>query len=126
MKPSELAKQLLDGTVKNVLSDRGIFHFVSGGVYIKELRMWAGDIGVQHKHLYDHFSITTGRVIVATDTGDQAYPAGTCILLAAGINHSVRALEDLSWFCIHAVPPGLSDTEVLAGEMDNVVIQRGP
>ena len=125
MKPSELAKKLLEGTVPNVLTDRGVFHFVSSGVYVKELRMWAGDVGVQHKHEYDHFSITTGRVIVATDLSEQAYPAGTCILLRAGVNHSVRALEDLSWFCIHAVPPGLSDAQVLAGEMDNVVIQRG-
>ena len=116
---------IADGTIKNVLTDRGVFHFVAAGVYIKELRMWAGDVAMQHKHAYDHFSITTGRVVLETDSGETAYPAGTCILIRAGVNHVVRALEDLSWFCIHAVPPGLTDAAVLSGEMDNVVVQKG-
>jgi quercetin dioxygenase-like cupin family protein len=127
MNPIEqLAYDLQNGKVHNVFTEREIIHHIAGGVYAKELRMIRGDVGVQHAHEYDHLSISTGRAIV--QRGDEVIHllGGSSIVIKAGVKHAVTALENLSWFCIHAIPPGMSDDAVLEGEIDNAVIQKGP
>ena len=49
------------------------------------------------------FSILAkGKVIVGVENIEKEYTAPACIEIKAGLNHSVTALEDSVWFCIHA------------------------
>ena len=62
----------------------------------------AGDIVVKHTHDYSHLSIVGyGSVRVTTPKGSRVYDAGDCIVVDAGIEHTITALEDAVWFCIH-------------------------
>lgn len=93
----------------------GIVHHFSAGVYAKQALLPAGALITQHKHKYDHMSIlASGRVLV----GLVEYVAPACINVPAGLNHSVLALEDSVWFCVHAT----DETDVES--IDEVLIQE--
>jgi len=75
---------------------------------------------LSHAHKYDHLSILgKGRVIVKTDDTSNEYVAPACIEIKAGTHHSITALEDAVWFCIHAT------TETDPDAIDKVLIQEG-
>jgi len=81
----------------------GITHHFSDGLYAKESFIPKGNFGVQHKHEYAHLSILAkGRVIVGVENTETEYTAPACIEIKAGLHHSVTAIEDSVWFCIHA------------------------
>ena len=96
-------------------------HHFSDGLYAKEMKLKKNAIASQHKHNYDHLSILAkGKVQVLFDGGVvKEYAAPACINIVKGINHSVMALEDSVWFCIHAT----SETDV--DSIDNVLIMEG-
>lgn len=79
-----------------------IEHFFGGREYAKKTSIPAGVILTQHRHLFDHLSIlSSGRARVTVDGISAEHGAGACILIAAGSAHSVLALTDVVWFCIH-------------------------
>ena len=81
---------------------RTVHHF-SSGIYAKQMHLPKGHVAVSHKHSYDHLSIlATGVVTVQTDEGSRIHRAPACIEIKAGVNHAITALEDVTWFCIHA------------------------
>lgn len=83
--------------------DLGVIHNFSDGVYAKQVTIPKGYIAGQHAHNFSHLSILAkGKVIVRTDDWERTYTAPICIEIVAGINHSVEALEDCVWFCVHA------------------------
>ena len=99
MNVSETAKEL-QGTYA---VDLGTVHHFSSGTYAKQMHLPKGYTAYSHKHNYDHLSIlATGRALVATDEEQQEYIAPACITIRAGVNHAITALEDVTWFCIHA------------------------
>ena len=116
MKISELFQQK-QGTFE---VDLGVVHHFSDGLYSKEMLIPKGFAAGTHAHEYSHFSILAkGRVILKTDDWEKEFVAPACIEIKAGINHMIFALEDATWYCIHAT----NETDV--NKIDEVLIERG-
>jgi quercetin dioxygenase-like cupin family protein len=78
-------------------------HHFATGIYAKEMRVPAGIKGVTHVHTYDHFAfLCKGRAIVEVDGKRTEYQPGSIITIVRGKQHSVFALDDIIWFCVHA------------------------
>lgn len=112
---TELAAQKL-GTFE---VDLGTVHHFSDGLYSKEMRIPKGYIALSHSHKYSHLSILSkGKVIVKTDDFTKEYESPACLEIKAGIHHSIEALEDCVWYCIHAT------NETDADKIDKVLIKE--
>jgi quercetin dioxygenase-like cupin family protein len=100
--------------------DLGIVHHFSSGVYAKQMTLPAGFTALSHSHEFDHMSIlASGKVLVKTDDSEVVeYTAPTVVTIKAGINHAIYAVEDASWFCIHATD------ETDAEHIDEVLIKK--
>jgi quercetin dioxygenase-like cupin family protein len=99
--------------------DLGIKHHFSSGVYAKQMMLPKGYFAISHAHNYDHLSIlASGEVIVKTDDGEQHYTAPACVTIVKGLNHSITALQDAVWFCVHATE------ETNPDKIDEVVIMK--
>lgn len=84
-------------------TDVGIKHHFSDSVYAKEMHLPAGHIAITHKHTYSHLSVLAeGKVIVETTKGTVFYTAPNCIEILKGVEHQITAIEDVTWYCIHA------------------------
>ena len=90
----------------------GIDCYEAGGSCVKETRIPAGRKLVQHSHSYDHLSIlASGSVEVRLSNVDGlellegdaiTFVAPKCITIQAGLIHSVTAITDAVWYCVHA------------------------
>lgn len=104
------------------LEDAGceIIHHFSSGVYAKEVRIPSGATLLQHKHKYDHMSIlASGLARVIVNERTTLYEAPAVIDIHAGEAHTVQALSDCVWFCVHPTnetDPAKIDSEVIIGE----------
>lgn len=99
--------------------DLGTQHHFSSGVYAKQMMLPKGYFAVSHAHNYDHLSIlSTGEVIVKTDSKETHYTAPACITIEKGVHHSITALQDAVWFCIHATE------ETDPNKVDEVLIMK--
>jgi len=97
-----------------------INHHFSDGLYAKETFIPYDTFLMQHKHTYAHMSILAkGRVLVKVDDDVTEYEAPTCISIVANKHHSVKALEDSIWYCIHATEEKNID------KIDEVLIAKG-
>lgn len=73
-------------------------HFMYG----KETHIPAGKVLQQHKHKYDHFSLLMkGRAMVECDGKRDMHNAPTVIFIKAGVVHTVTAVKDVEWWCMH-------------------------
>ena len=80
-----------------------IAHFFSEGVYAKQMLLLENHSAPTHVHKYDHLSILAhGRVVIAVDGKQLIYSAPACIEIKAGQEHSILAVEDSVFYCIHA------------------------
>ena len=78
-------------------------HFI-GGVYAKEMKYPQGWIVKSHKHKYDHMSVLAkGTVVLEVDGVKEIFEAPAVINVTANKHHSVLALEDTVWLCIHKI-----------------------
>ena len=95
-------------------------HHFSDGLYAKQIELPATCFAVQHKHNYDHLSILAkGKVrVLFDDDTSVVYEAPACINIIKGVNHSVYAIEDSVWFCVHAT----EETDL--DNIDNVLIKE--
>ena len=99
--------------------DPKIVHNFSDGLYAKEMTIPKGFTAGQHAHTFSHLSILAkGKVIVRTDAEEHVYEAPTCIEIKKHVNHTITALEDVTWFCVHAT----DETDV--EKIDQVLIER--
>ncbi|MDM0007891.1 hypothetical protein QTI51_24630 [Variovorax sp. J22G73] len=81
----------------------GVSHHFGGGVYAKETVVPAGFVLVQHKHEHDHLSIlAAGRVELMVDGVRSELTGPACVTIVAGKHHGIKALTNVSWYCIHA------------------------
>lgn len=93
--------------VDEVLPPGSIRHHFAGqddgkGVYAKETLIPAGVLLVQHRHLYAHLSVlASGIVRVAINGQEKIWHGPAAITIRKGEEHSVFALTDAVWFCIH-------------------------
>lgn len=72
------------------------------GMYAREMELPKGWKASSHKHVFDHMSILSkGTVIVTVDGVESKYVAPTTVMIAKEKTHSIEALEDVVWFCIH-------------------------
>lgn len=78
-------------------------HHFNSGVYAREMHLPKGWGAESHKHKFDHMSILASGSIVLTVDGMQSNHNAPCVLnVEAGKTHSIYAVEDSVWFCIHA------------------------
>ena len=97
-----------------------VSHHFSDGLYAKEMLIPKDAFAMQHKHEYSHLSILAkGRVLVKVDEDVSEYAAPACINIVAGKYHSIMALEDSVWFCIHAT----EETDL--DKIDEVLVEQG-
>lgn len=74
-----------------------------GGVYLKRFDIPAGSLLISHKHSYGHPSIlASGEAILQTADGKARLVGPVAVTIAAGVQHSLTAITDVVWFCIHA------------------------
>ena len=112
-------EQLFEQNKGNFSCDLGIIHHFSDGLYAKQMMIPKGYMAGTHAHNYSHLSILAkGRVIVRTDEYNKEYQAPACIEIKAGVLHTIEALEDAYWFCIHATE------ETDPDKVDEVLISR--
>lgn len=96
-----------------------IKHHFSAGLYAKETHIPMGYIGVQHSHKFNHLSIlASGSVELTVDGKTTVHNAPSCLTIEANKEHSVLALTDVVWYCIHATD--CDDVE----KIDEVLIQE--
>ena len=104
-------------TLDEILS---VSHHFSDGLYAKQIPIPKDTFVMQHKHEYSHLSILAkGRVLVKTDDDVEEIVAPACLNIAAGKYHSIMALEDSVWFCIHAT----EETDL--DKIDDVLVAQG-
>lgn len=100
-----------------------ILHHFSDNLYAKETKIPAGHVLVQHKHKFSHLSIVaqgTVEVSVDDDNGGRLVrrmTAPVCLEIKEGKNHSVVAITDVVWYCIH------STSEKDESKIDEVLIR---
>jgi quercetin dioxygenase-like cupin family protein len=116
----DLQGDLMDTKISNEPNGIGaVKHHFSGGVYAKEMRLKKGHTATTHKHTYDHMSVlASGSVIVSCDGVEKTYTAPHVIEIKKNVNHSIHALEDTLWLCIHKVP------DEFDGNIDEVLIKE--
>ena len=95
-------------------------HFFAGGVYAKKMIIKKDTQVPTHKHIFDHLSLLAqGRVRVTVGKIITEYVAPVVIEIKKDMVHTVVALEDSVWFCIHAtdvIDPETIDMTLVAGE----------
>lgn len=78
-------------------------HFFTQGLYAKKMAIPAGTHIPTHRHVYDHLSILAqGRVRVTVGVVTQEYRAPAMIEIKKDLTHTIQAVEDSVWFCVHA------------------------
>lgn len=96
-------------------------HFFSEGLYAKKMIIPAGTQIPTHQHVYDHLSILAqGRVRVTVGKVTQEHVAPTAIEIKKELAHTIQAVEDSVWFCVHAT----QETDI--DKIDQTLIQEKP
>ena len=99
-------------------TDLNTKHHFSDDIYAKEMTLPKGHIALSHKHKYSHLScLAQGKCIVYTDGEKREFAAPAMIEIKAAVEHQIEALEDVTWFCIHATKENDPD------KIDRVVIE---
>lgn len=99
-----------------------VHHHMPGadGVYAKEVRIPAGVELTNHAHTFTHKSIlAAGRALVRAGGVEKPFEGPVMLTIKQGVEHSVRAITDVTWFCLHATNE--SDPE----RIDHTLIERG-
>ena len=85
-------------------------YFISDEVYSKRTFIPAGTLLTKHAHDYDHASgLVSGKVVLTIDGAESILEGPMIVLVKAGSSHSVRAITDAVWHCIHL----MSETDPL-------------
>jgi quercetin dioxygenase-like cupin family protein len=118
--PEEVFKQIKRGEMPQGMHELSLpeEHFFGDGLYCKRIVLPAGSTAVQHKHKYSHLSaLCSGIATVTVGHESTIYKAGAVILIEAGKMHSVKAITDCVWLCIHATE------ETNVDEIDKVLVE---
>ena len=99
--------------------DLNITHHFSDGLYAKQMHLPKDHYAETHSHHYSHLSILAkGKVIVELDGIKTEYTAPACIEIKAEAKHKITALEDVTWYCVHATE------ETDPNKVDQVLIKE--
>ncbi len=80
-------------------------HFMPGsdGVYIKKVKIPAGKVLAMHSHTFTHKSVlAAGNAVLDVDGELRAIEGPSVLEVERGKAHSVTAVTDCVWLCIHA------------------------
>ena len=104
----------------NLDSYMNVTHHFSDGLYTKEIPIPKDYMVIQHRHNYSHLSILAkGRVLVHVDDEVKEVVGPACLEIKKGAFHSIKALEDSLWYCIHAT----DETDL--NNMEDVLVKKG-
>lgn len=93
----------------NVLEDISV-NYLGCGVYVKQVLLQKGLIVESHKHTYDHLAVLQyGKVELIVDGIWRTLVGPTSIEIAAGKVHTVHALEETMWLCVHRIESNEKD-----------------
>lgn len=86
------------------VAEANIRHHFSAGVYAKEMSLPRGRSVETHSHAYEHMSLLGAGVALIEGDGIApiTYHAPACIVIPAKKKHKITAIEDVTWYCIHA------------------------
>ena len=116
--PAETIEQVINKDVE-------IEHYFAGGVYAKQMRIAKNCKIPTHRHVYDHLSVLAqGCVRVTVSKITQEYTAPAAIEIKKDLVHTIEALEDTVWYCIHATEetdPESANNKIIVGRSNNVV-----
>lgn len=73
------------------------------GVYVKETKIPMGAALTMHTHTHTHKSVLccgTAKVMIGGEARTMTGPA--VLSIRQGVAHSVDALTDCTWLCVHA------------------------
>ncbi len=102
-----------------------VLHHFCQPLYAKEMRIPRGWTVGKHQHDFSHLSILAkGEVMVTVDGKRQYYESPACVHIAAGSEHTIHALSDAVWFCIHSVAE--SDWTSDPAKVDAIIMGKGP
>jgi quercetin dioxygenase-like cupin family protein len=88
-------------------------HYIAGGVYVKQAQIAAGRSLGGHSHKFEHLSIlASGIVRVTTHASEAVHVGPTGITIKANVPHTIEAMTNALWYCVHAVPADLDLTNV--------------
>ena len=94
-------------------------HFVADEVYLKRAFVAAGTLLRNHSHSFDHASaLVSGEVELCVEGVCRKVAGPTMLLIESGKSHSITALTDAVWYCIHItndVDPKSVDATILKG-----------
>jgi quercetin dioxygenase-like cupin family protein len=107
-----------------------IAHLFGGGVYLKETRIPAGMVLVQHKHAHDHLSyLASGIVELQVDGITRTIEGPVGLTIEAGKHHGVKTLTDALWLCIHATDcedeEGVDETLIVPSDENMQAMAEG-
>jgi len=98
--------------------DWGVKHSFLGGLNKKKVRREQGKTVGTKNNNYEHFGLWGGGMAgVKMDAHPRPYPPPAVITVPANKNHTIHALTDIEWFCIHATDE--TDSE----KVDRVLIK---
>ena len=102
-----------------------IKHHFGHGIYAKEVRIKAGNVAVQHRHVYDHLSIiASGQAVFKGDDDLQVVYGPAVINIPAGKHHSFTAITDCVLFCIHTTtetdPANIDEVFVMPADQEKI------
>ena len=110
--------------MENIYHDERISHHFGAGTYIREGLVNAGEKIEKHVHTYDHLSILGSGIasIEIDDENPEIISGPKVILIEKNKKHSITAITDIVWFCIHS-ENGIN----MVNDIDNVHIieQKG-
>lgn len=99
-----------------------VHHHMPGadGIYAKEVHIPAGVELTSHAHTFTHKSIlAAGKALVRSGEAEGLVEGPWVLTIEKGVPHSVRAITNVTWFCLHATNE--SDPE----RIDHTLIERG-
>jgi quercetin dioxygenase-like cupin family protein len=96
-----------------------MMHHFSDHLYAKRISLKAGESVRKHCHSYSHLSLlASGRVVLERNGVKTWHDGDECINIAAGVDHTITAITDAVWYCIHATD------EKDESRIDRVLIDR--
>jgi quercetin dioxygenase-like cupin family protein len=97
-----------------------VTHHFDIGAYRKETHIPAGVELQQHVHPHDHISVLeSGTALVKFGDKEMEITGPKWIGIKNGIKHSVTAVTDVVWWCVHITDetdPEKVDTSILTGQ----------
>lgn len=107
--PADLARQVsrekierLEGYLQNVPQvDLQTRHYVSAGMYAREITIPAGTVLTGAAHKFDHINVCHGDIIVWTEEGMKRLTGHFTMASRAGAKRVGLAIQDTVWTTIH-------------------------